>query len=62
VSLANCDCGSDRRVYYANIQLFGQPGPSGGGFMTGEVEVRVCPKCGKSQFEIPAEIRQRFVR
>ena len=56
-----CACGADQRVYYANIQLFAAPGPSGGGFTTNEVEVRVCPKCGNSEFEIPAETRQRFI-
>jgi hypothetical protein len=49
-------------MYYANIQLFGVPGPGGAGFFTGEVEVQVCQKCGKSEFQITKEIRERFLR
>jgi len=43
--LANSDCASDRRLYYANIQLFWRPGPSGGG------------SCGKYVFP-PDEIKE----
>jgi hypothetical protein len=57
-----CDCGSNTRIYYANIELFGERGPGGAAFSTNEVEVEVCKNCGKSEFQIPEEIRQRFLR
>jgi hypothetical protein len=50
------------RIYFANIQLFGEPGPGGAGFTTGEVEVEVYQGCGKSKFTIPAKIQKRFFR
>ena len=39
--------GTNTSTHYANIQLFTEPGPSGGGFFTGEVDVDVCKVCGK---------------
>lgn len=57
-----CECGAITRTKYANIQLFSDPGPSGGSFSTTEVEVQVCAKCGKGQFVVPSEIRERFLR
>ena len=57
-----CDCGTTTRSFYAIIDLFGEPGPGGAGFNTGQVEVTVCQGCGKSSFTIPTEIQQRFFR
>lgn len=61
-----CTCDEQhQRSYYANPQLWtenksGTPG--GSGFHVGTVEVTVCKSCGKAEFEIPAEIRERFMR
>jgi hypothetical protein len=57
-----CDCGHHKTVYFANVHLFGEPGPGGAGFQTGEVEVEVCKNCGKAEFVIPKDIQQRFFR
>jgi hypothetical protein len=57
-----CNCGTTTGIYYADVMLFGEPGPGGAGFSTGRVEVEVCQKCGKSSFTVPAEIRQRYFR
>lgn len=56
------DCGGAVRTYFANVQLFSAPGPSGAGFHTGEVEVHLCPKCGKTSFSTPKDVRMKFVR
>jgi hypothetical protein len=50
------------RTYFANVQLFSDPGPSGSGFGTGEVKIELCPKCGKASFDVPKDVRMRFVR
>jgi hypothetical protein len=57
-----CDCGTTTRTYFADVQLFSEPGPGGGGFNTGQVEVEVCQNCGKAKFVIPEQIQRRFFR
>jgi len=57
-----CDCGTTTRIYFANVQLFTEPGPSGSGFSAGEVEVEVCQNCGKAEFVIPNEVQRRLMR
>lgn len=57
-----CDCGAVLRTMFADVKLFGEPGPGGAGFSTGAVEVEVCQACGKCKFIIPEEIQRRFFR
>jgi hypothetical protein len=62
MEIDKCDCGATTQTRFADIRMFTALGPSGSAFNTGEVEIDVCPKCGKSAFVIPTEIRQRFLR
>jgi hypothetical protein len=62
MAMDKCECGATTRIFFADIQLFGEPGPGGSGFNTGQVEVEVCQRCGKSSFVIPDEIQKRFFR
>lgn len=59
----SCVCGNaPTRTYFANVQLWSNPGPTGASFSTGEVAVEVCQKCGTASFVIPVETRKRFMR
>jgi hypothetical protein len=58
-----CNCGKATKLYFANIQLYSERGnvlPGGAGFPIGQVDVEVCPECGKASFVIPKEMRERF--